>query len=256
VDIAYLALVGGGLGVYWWRHLRAQRGRDVVRELFDTDAEVALHVAQHEARTRGQAISSLHMLYGLLQVEGVTAAIERAGGDAGALEDRVLAALDGVAAAPAGRFTEEAQRMLAPAAYIAPQHGRRATCTDFWAYLGGSDAAALLDSSEVTRHSVLFVLCHGAPEPALPAASAGDVDVVIRNDDYTTQELVCEILRDVFGLPEAEATDRMLATHTRGRTLVGRFPAADARTRISAARERTRAHGRCYPLWVGVEPAG
>src|SRR6185295_18401248 len=81
---------------YWWRHLRYARARPrrVLRPLFSPDAEVALHVAAHEANVSRQEVSSLHVLYGLLQDETTTQAIATAGGNPDALEDRVLAALE------------------------------------------------------------------------------------------------------------------------------------------------------------------
>ena len=95
--LALLVLAGAGLGA-WWLH-RYQRGPERRRlrgaGRYETDAEVALHVALHEGRSRGHEwLSSLHLLYGLLQDEAVAAAIRRSGGDPDALEDRVLAALD------------------------------------------------------------------------------------------------------------------------------------------------------------------
>ena len=65
-DVGYIAIVVAGLGAYWWRHLRA-RPREAASELFTPDAEVALHVAIHEATSRRQRLSSIHVLYGLLQ---------------------------------------------------------------------------------------------------------------------------------------------------------------------------------------------
>ena len=73
-DVGYIAIIVAGLGAYWWRHLRPQP-RDRTRALFESDAEVALHVATHEASSRRQELSSLHVLYGVLQDEAVTAAI-------------------------------------------------------------------------------------------------------------------------------------------------------------------------------------
>src|SRR5436190_1238699 len=99
-DAGYIAIVVASLGAYWWRHLRPARPQLTMGSFFAPDAEVALHVATHEATTRHQAMSSLHLLYGLLQDETVVAAIASAGGNADAIEDRVLAALD--AAPPTG----------------------------------------------------------------------------------------------------------------------------------------------------------
>jgi len=243
-DVGYIAIIVAGLGAYWWRHLRP-RPRDSARELFEPDAEVALHVATHEASSRHQELSSLHVLYGLLQDEAVTAAIVTAGGDPDALEDRVLAAL----AAP---DDDHGGRLAGRAAMLARHAGRRASCTDLWAALAGSPAAHLLDDAKLDRGATLFALFHGGRAPDIALPDARDVLVVLRNDHYTTQEFVCTVLRDVFALPDARATELMLATHTAGRAVIGRFTAADARDKIGQARALAKAQA--FPLWIGVEP--
>jgi ATP-dependent Clp protease adaptor protein ClpS len=251
-DVGYIAIVVAGFGAYWWRHMRPLRSRATRHELFTTDAEVALHVAAHEATSRGQELSSLHVLYGLLQDEGVTAAIATAGGNPDALEDRVLAAL----AAPADTAREDAQwiaGITSQAAAVAHRAGRQASCTDLWAFLGKSHAARLVDDAQLDRGATLFALFHGGRQPDVTLADDRDVFVVLRNDHYTTQEFVCSILRDVFALTEVDASAIMSTTHTTGRAVVGRFTAAAARSKIGEVRALARAQA--FPLWIGVEPA-
>jgi len=237
-DVGYIAIIVAGFGAYWWRHLRP-RPHDQTSEMFEPDAEVALHVAVHEAASRHHRLSSLHVLYGLLQDDTVIAAIATAGGDAGALEDRVLAAL---AAPPDGE--DNAGRIAGRAVALARVGSRRATCTDLWAALTGSPAARLLDDSQLDRGATLFALFHGGRAPDVASLDGRDVLIVLRNDNYTTQEFVCSLLRDVFALPDAEAHAIMLATHNAGRAVIGRFAAAAANDKIREAR-----------LWIGVEPA-
>jgi ATP-dependent Clp protease adaptor protein ClpS len=248
-DVGYIAIVVAGLGAYWWRFMRTTRPRSALRERFAADAEVALHVAMHEASTRNQEMSSIHVLYGLLQDETVCAAIATAGGDAEALEDRVLTAL----ATALSDAEEDARWVIGRAARMSSHSGRRASCTDLWAYLGESHAAKLLDDLKLDRGATLFALFHGGTQPEVTLTDARDVFVVLRNDDYTTQEFVCSILGDVFGLSEAQASAMMLATHTSGRAVVGRFTASDARAKIHEVRTLARAHA--FPLWIGIEPA-
>jgi ATP-dependent Clp protease adaptor protein ClpS len=248
-DVGYIAIVVAGLGAYWWRFMRTGRPRAGLSERFAADAEVALHVAMHEASSRRQEMSSLHVLYGLLQDETVGAAIATAGGDAEALEDRVLAAL----ATPVSDAEEDARWVVGRAARMSIHLDRRASCTDLWAYLGESHAARLLDDSKLDRGATLFALFHGGKHPEVTLTDDRDVFVVLRNDDYTTQEFVCGILRDVFGLPEAQASAIMLATHTSGRAVVGRFTTSEARAKIQEVRTLARAHA--FPLWIGIEPA-
>jgi ATP-dependent Clp protease adaptor protein ClpS len=245
----YFALVAAGMGVLWWRHLR-QHDRSQTRALgtvFDPDAEVALHVAGHEARSRGTSMTSLHVLYGLLQDEQIAGAIRDAGGEPATYEDRVLAMLtDGGAVR---EVEDDLERTIGRAAAHASHAERRATTTDLWAYLRGSAAAQILD--EHVLATVLFRLCHGS-EPSTATAGNADVHVVLRNDDYTTQQFVCHVLEDVFALDEATASAHMLQTHTQGRAVIGRYRPDDARAKIDAVRARAKEAG--FPLWIGVEP--
>jgi ATP-dependent Clp protease adaptor protein ClpS len=251
---ALLVLAGASLGA-WWLH-RYQRGPRRLRlggaGRYETDAEVALHVALHESRSRRHEwLSSLHLLYGLLQDERVTEAIGRSGGDASALEDRVLAALD--THEVTAETAREAGWILAYAVAASEDTGRATSCTDLWAALSrsGAQGAALIDAACVSRVAVLFLLFHGE-EPEITDGVAGDVHVVLRNDHYTTREFVCDVLERVFELPSAEATTRMQTTHEHGRAVIGRYAVRDARSKIQETRRLARARG--FPLWIGVEP--
>jgi len=248
-DVGYIAIVVAGFGAYWWRHMRPRWSRQAGHPLFTPEADIALHVAAHEATTRGQPLSSLHVLYGLLQDETVTAAITTAGGNPDTLEDRVLAAL----AAPADPARQDEPWIVGNAAAIAHHAGRQVSCTDLWAFLSESHAARLLADAQLDRGAVLFTLFHGGREPDVTLADGRDVFVVLRNDHYTTQAFVCSVLGDVFALPEDQARAIMQRTHTDGRAIIGRFTAAAARTKIGEA--RALAHAQSFPLWIGVEPA-
>jgi ATP-dependent Clp protease adaptor protein ClpS len=254
-DVGYIAIVVAGFSAYWWRHLRRTRPRRTLRPLFSPDAEVALHVAAHEASVSRQDVSSLHVLYGLLQDETTTQAIATAGGNPDALEDRVLAALKSPASRLIGATdpVADGQGLIGRAASMARHGDRLASCTDLWAYLGDSLAARLIDDAKLDRAAVLFALFHGGREPEVTLHGAGDVLVVLRNDHYTTQEFVCQMLRDVFALPDVQANAIMLATHTDGRAVIGRFPVETARAKIGEA--RALSHAQHFPLWIGVEPA-
>ncbi len=247
-DVGYIAIVVAGFGAYWWRHMRP-RGRTALREVFAPDAEIALHVAMHEATARGHELSSIDLLYGLLQDETVIAAIATAGGNPDALEDRVLSAL----ATPVANAGDDVNWILGHAAEVAQRADRLASCTDLWAFLGESHAAKLLADGKLDRGATLFALFHGGREPEVTLADGRDVFVVLRNDHYTTQEFVCLVLRDVFGLADPHASAIMMATHTTGRAVIGRFTATAARAKIDQV--RTLARARAFPLWIGIEPA-
>jgi len=248
VDAVYFALVAAGMGALWWRHLRVHQHVTQPRALgtvFDADAEVALHVASHEARSRGEPMTSLHVLYGLLQDETIAAAVREVGGDPSVLEDRALAAIDDKRADD----EDDVHRVYGFAAGHATHAGRRATATDLWAYLRGSIAISVVDVPTLAK--VLFRLCHGS-EPDAHIEGNYDVHIVLRNDDYTTQQFVCHVLEDVFQLSDTDASTRMMQTHEQGRAVIGRFRPDEARAKIEDVRTRARASG--FPLWIGIEP--
>ena len=246
--VALIAALAAGLGAYMWRARRPEPRQ--LGSAFDSDAEVVLHVAGHEARTRNQPLTAYHVLYGLLQDETVTTAIREAERDPDALEDRVSAELDRIPTGPV-ELTDDAERLLGIAAAQAHHHGRKGGCIDLAVHVLRSEAAAVLD--EASWVTVLFLLVHGRKEPELGAALVpGDVHVVLRNDDYTTVEFVCDTLRRVFDLSETEAEARMMTAHTAGRSVIGRYRLAEARAKIDEARRLAHAGG--HPLWIGVEP--
>ncbi len=254
--VAYLAIAAAGFGAMWWRgRSRPTRVRAALQSAFAGDAEVALHVADHEARQHGHGVTSLHLLYGILQDDVIAEALRSAGCDVSALEDRVLEAIENLLDSP--ELWDEAQEILRYAAIASRHAERRASCADLWAYLGRSQAAGVLKAASIERADVLFWLVHQTAAPAIehhpdPRLTAGDVHVVLRNDDYTTVEFVLEALGSGFGMNRADAESTMSKTHHEGRAIVGRFTLTEARTRVLEVRNRARAAG--YPLWIGIEP--
>lgn len=264
MEAVLLALAAAaGAGALWWQSSRPRRA---LPSAFEPDADVALHVAGHEARTRGQAIASMHLLYGLVQDETITTALRDVGCDPDLLEDRTLSAL--AAIGPSHELTEEIDYVYGRALHSAYSAGRKVSCRDLWAYLAGSAAHVVVTAAGVSHVAVLFRLCHGAepppysvePAPGLQAAPGspinappiGDVHVVLRNDDYTTRDFVCEILERTFTFNTSDSNARMMQTHTEGRAIIGRFSAAEAKAKILEVREAAREHG--FPLWIGIEP--
>ncbi|HVV84409.1 MAG TPA: ATP-dependent Clp protease adaptor ClpS [Kofleriaceae bacterium] len=241
------------VGVGWWlrRAGRATR-RLAAGSPCAEDAEIAMHVAVHEVKARKQPwLSSIHLLYGLVQDEAVVAAIRAAGGDPEVLEDRLLSALDEHRSTIEGG--QEAERVFGYAVAVAQARRERASCVDLWAGLSmhGASIGALFDAARIDPASVLFHLFHGA-EPPIADAMVGHWDVVLRNDHYTTKEFVVEVLEQVFAFPPAEAETHMQTVHEQGRAAVARLRAGEARAKVLEARRRARAHG--FPLWIGVEP--
>jgi ATP-dependent Clp protease adapter protein ClpS len=252
VEVLELLLATAGIGaLFSWPSLerrRTQRRHKAFLRTLDPSVEIALGVAMHEATTRRQPVSTVHLLYGLLQDETFTAAIAKLGVDAETIEASVHGVLD--RAVPESIDPRDANLSLARASLVAQHHARRATLADLWRFLIETEAAKLVEDATVSPVALLFVLVHGMVEPA-PVIDSPYVHVVLRNDDYTTFDLVHEILREVFELPAAEAVAMMQAAHTSGRAIIGRFSTSVAKSKLEAARARARATG--SPLWVGVE---
>ncbi len=248
---AVVAIIAAGFGAVWWQRFRWARAHRTFTASLDTDAEVALHVAQHEARSRShETLTSFHLLYGLLQDEAIADAIRGHGGDLEALEDRVLARLDATTG-EARVMTEDAQQVLSFALSVAIHGQRKATCIDLWAYLVRSEVVPMLAEAKLDPTAMLFTLAHGCREPEV-SASGPDVHVALRNDDYTTREFVIEALCKVFDYDPGAAEAVTMKIHTEGRAVVARLPAASARTKILEVRELAKP--RAYPLWIAAEP--
>lgn len=230
----------------WQRRREPARLEDVLAE----DAAVAMSVATHEAGSRSHPeIWPIHILYGLLQDEAFTQAIEKLGGKPSEIEERVLGELE---RRPAREHDEgarvEALRILA---YAHGQRDRKITSTDIWAYLARTTTGKLVESDDLTCHALVFTLVHGMAEPPPVLPDRVDVHVVMRNDDYTTRDFVVGVLRDVFEQTDAEAEPKMMQVHNDGRGIVGRFKSPLAAMKIEAVRKRAREQ--MFPLWIAPE---
>jgi ATP-dependent Clp protease adaptor protein ClpS len=251
IEILSLLVAGAGASYSFWA-IQRRRDRGLgLRQLesaFDADASVVFGVARHAVTTRGHtAMWPLHLIYGLLQDETFTAAIKRLDGDPDAVETRVLAALDAhTRDDPKGQ--ELAGHVLGYSWAVAKHHDRKVTIIDLWGRLALLDEAALLG---VPGDELHFLLVHRMPAPPPDLEGRTECHVILRNDDFTTQELVMQILRDVFELSETDAYARMMQTHTEGKSIVGRYKIAVARDKIITARSRARA--KMMPLWIAPE---
>jgi len=254
VEEALYLLAAATIGAMWLRALRPRRGRG--EPVFDESLEIAIHVGVHEAGARKQRVEPVHLLYGLLQDEQLRANASKVGADVDAIENDVFAALDdgeGIEAAGTPALSPVSARILDRTIVTAQTGSRLAGCADLFAYLIQVDPSTdqACRAGGVRAVDLLFVLVHGVAESDLPAPAAGEVAVILVNDDISTMELVVEALEGDFGLRTPDATELMLKVHREGRGVVGRFPAAEARQKANAATARARSRG--YPLMVRLE---
>ena len=78
-------------------------------------------------------------------------------------------------------------------------------------------------------------------------------NVILHNDDYTTQELVVEVLRLFFHKTDPEAQTIMLSVHTKGRGVAGTYTKDLAESKVAQVTDYSRTHG--APLKLTAEPA-
>lgn len=76
--------------------------------------------------------------------------------------------------------------------------------------------------------------------------------VLLHNDDYTTQDFVVFILKQVFRKSEPEAVAIMLAVHQRGLGVAGVYPKDVAETKVILVKKL--AEQREFPLLCTLEP--
>ena len=253
--IEYLVLGGAALTAVGWERLRRRRYERQYKAFLDTlstEMQVVLHVANHEATTRRQQLAPMHLAYGLLQDEGFIEAVTTLGGDAEAIEARVLAEMDRGVLDVMGPDVPSAVIAVAHASATAQMAGRTATCADLFGHLVRTPGGPLFDVPPLETHALLFLLVHGERTARSTIDGARDVLVVLRNDDLTTRNFVVNVLKEVFALSLEDAERVMTSTHEGGRGVVGRFSSEVARDRLASARERANAEH--FPLWIGVEP--
>ncbi len=76
--------------------------------------------------------------------------------------------------------------------------------------------------------------------------------VILHNDDYTTQDFVVWVLRDVFRKAEDEAVRIMLDVHRRGKGVAGIYPMDVADTKLAKVKELAERNE--FPLLCTLEP--
>jgi ATP-dependent Clp protease adaptor protein ClpS len=132
-------------------------------------------------------------------------------------------------------------------------------------------AARFLREQGMTRYDTAFYVCHGIAAHSA-ATSAADrmafevparpddethqtrCQVVLLNDIYTPMDLVIYLLREVFSITTAAATNIMLSTHRDGAGLCGTWSRTEARS--LAERVMARAREFQHPLRCVTVPYG
>lgn len=98
-------------------------------------------------------------------------------------------------------------------------------------------------STEIKEKQVLKELLK---EPSL-------YNVILHNDDYTTQAFVTEILVEIFHKSFSEAESLMLEVHNQGAAVVASYSYDIALTKLNHVTRLARSQG--FPLKVTIEEA-
>ena len=251
LDLLSLLVAGAGAG---WGYLSLRKygrqrhnGLAELERAFDGDATVVFSVAMHAMKSRGhEHMVNTHLIYGLLQDDSFTGAVKQLGGDPEALETDVLGKLDALTVTE--NDARVAVTVLNYCAHHADATDRKITICDLWAGISRTPDAAIVSVDKV---DLLFLLEHGMPQPPPDLPGRTDVQVVLRNDQHTTFELVIGILVDLFSFSADDAKALAMEIHKTGRGAVGRYKLPVARDKVIAARSRAREKG--FPLWVALE---
>ena len=76
--------------------------------------------------------------------------------------------------------------------------------------------------------------------------------VLLLNDDYTTMDVVVDVLETIFHKQPAEAYRIMMMVHTQGKGLCGVYPHEVAETKVATVIDLARENG--FPLLAAMEP--
>lgn len=76
--------------------------------------------------------------------------------------------------------------------------------------------------------------------------------VIMHNDDYTTQEFVVHILQKYFRKDPTEAAHLMIKVHTSGQAIVGAYTRDVAESKVEVVTGYARENG--MPLMITAEP--
>ena len=76
--------------------------------------------------------------------------------------------------------------------------------------------------------------------------------VLLHNDDFTTQEWVVYVLREIFNKTHPQAVHLMLTVHHHGMAVVGVYARDIAESYVERVTNESRGAG--YPLKVTAEP--
>jgi ATP-dependent Clp protease ATP-binding subunit ClpA len=222
----------------------------------DHDLDAALHATFADARQkRHEYITVEHLLLALLDNPTAAEVLRACGASMDELrmeldqhiaEHTPLVAADRKAdTQPTLGFQRVIQRALL---HMQASAGKGLTGADVLvALFGEKDSHALffLHKQSVTRLNVVNYLAHGVAYPPWTAetADAGDVQIVLYDDQSTPMEFMARVLQEFFGMDKEEAAETMLEIYRDGRAVCGLYSREDGEALARQVTEASRANG-------------
>ena len=109
----------------------------------------------------------------------------------------------------------------------------------------GSEEGLMSGTDEERQDGVLLSTRRKVKRPRMH-------NVVLHNDDYTTQEFVVQILKAWFNRTDTDARQIMLTVHVKGMGVAGTYTRDMAESKVAAVTDFAREQG--MPLKLTVEP--
>jgi ATP-dependent Clp protease ATP-binding subunit ClpA len=220
------------------------------------ELEVSLHMAFVDARAkRHEVISVEHLLLALLDNATAAQGLRGCGANTDVLRKNLnqhIARTTNVEAA--GREVDTQpnvgfQRVIQRAVlHMQGSANKELTGANVLvALFGEKDSHALffLQKQGITRLNVVTYMAHGVAYPPWTAetADAGDVRVVLYDDQSTPMEFMARVLQEFFGMDKEEAAETMLEIYRDGRAVCGLYSREDGEALAWQVTEAARANG-------------
>ena len=222
----------------------------------DLELDAALHAAFVDARhKRHEFITVEHLLLALLDNASAAEVLRACGANIDELRNELSQHIAEHTPLVAAGREAEAQGTLGfhrviQRAILHMQGSAKKELTGanvLVAIFGEKDSHAMffLDKQGIARLNVVNYLAHGVAYPPWTegTADAGDVQVVLYDDQSTPMEFMVRVLQEFFGMDKEEAAETMLEVYRDGRAVCGLYSREDGEVLARQVTEAARANG-------------
>jgi ATP-dependent Clp protease ATP-binding subunit ClpA len=222
----------------------------------DQELEAALHATFADARQkRHEFITVEHMLLALLDnpsaadaLRGCSANIDELRKDLDQhIAEHTPFVAAGIEAKPQGTLGFHRVIQRATLHMQSTANKELSGANVLVAIFGERDSHALffLNKHGISRLNVVTYLAHGVAYPpwTADAADAGEVRVVLYDDQSTPMEFMARVLQEFFGMDRQDAAETMLEIYRDGRAVCGLYSREDGEALARQVTEAARANG-------------